>query len=48
MPFRLERALENKTWQEDSQNGVGIDHADEMRGLPDDSKIFMVYSEDNS
>lgn len=48
MPLGLERALEDETRQEDGQDGVGIYLADEMRGLPDDSEIVMVYSEDNA
>lgn len=48
MPLRLEGALEDETGQEDGQDGVGVNLADEMRGLPDDSEIVMVYSEDNA
>lgn len=48
VPFCLKRALEDKTRQEDGQDCVGIDFADEMRGLADDAEIGMVYSENNS
>lgn len=48
MPFCLVGTFEDQTGQKDRKDGVGVDLAHEVGGLPDDAQMLVVQTQQNS